>query len=196
MTKEQALQILHENMQSPNLRKHCYGVGAVMKALANRLNKESTPADAEVVTGKWEVAGLLHDADYEKTKEDTSQHTKMVLGWLENYSVSQDVKDAILAHGWGFVEGNPEPKNKMEWALYCCDELTGFIIAVTLIRPTKKLSDVDVENILGKWKEKSFAAGVHREQIELAQEKLGIPLPEFIAITLMAMQEISTDLGL
>lgn len=187
MTKAQALELLHENMQSPNLRKHCYAVGIVMKTLAQKFG-----SDPDV----WEIAGILHDADYEKTKENTQEHTKMVLCWLEQHEVHPDIKDAILAHGWGFVEGNPQPQTPMQWALYCCDELTGFIIAVTLIRPTKKLSDVTVENILAKWKEKSFASGVKREQIELCEKKLGIPRQEFVTIALTAMQGISEELGL
>lgn len=187
MTREQALELLHANMQSPNLRKHCYAVAAVMKVLAEKL--EGNPQD-------WEVAGLLHDADYEQTKENAKAHTHTVIEWLEGKDASQDVKDAILAHGWKYVEGNPEPKNKMEWSLYCCDELTGFIIAVTLIRPEKKISAVTVENVLSKWNKKDFAAGVHREQIELCEEKLGVRLKEFIEIALKAMQEIAGDLGL
>lgn len=197
MTRQQALEILHSNTQSQNLRRHCYAVAAVMEALAKKLDGDpETSADAEAVADRWYIAGLLHDADYEKTKENTEQHTKMVLGWLENTDASSEIKDAILAHGWGFVEGNPEPKNNMEWSLYCCDELTGFIVAVTLIRPTKKLADVSVENVLSKWKEKSFAAGVHRPQIELCEKKLGIPLPEFVTIALTAMQGRSEELGL
>lgn len=187
MTKQEARELLHENMQSPNLRKHCYAVGAVMKALAQKLD-----GNPEI----WEIAGLLHDADYEKTKENTQQHTKLIFEWLKKHSVEQEIKDAILAHGWGFVEGNPEPKTKMEWSLYCCDELTGFIIAVTLIRPEKKLSTVTVENILSKWNKKDFAASVHREQIELCEEKLGIPLEEFVTIALEAMKSIEKELGL
>ncbi len=198
ITRQQALEILHENMQSVNLRRHCYAVGAVMKVLAEKL--DGNPQD-------WEVAGLLHDADYEKTKENTQEHTKLVLSWLEQHEVHTDIKDAILAHGWGFVEGNPEPQTPMQWALYCCDELTGFIVAVTLIRPDppslsasegqgKKLKYVTVDNILKKWKEKSFAAGVHREQVELCEEKLGISLNEFVTIVLTAMQEKSEELGL
>ena len=187
MTRAQALELLHENMQSTNLRKHCYAVGTVMKVLAQKFGGD---------TSIWEIAGILHDADYEKSKEDPQKHTKLIFEWLENHSVEQEVKNAILAHGWGYIEENPEPKEKIEWALYCCDELTGFIIAVTLIRPTKKLSDVTVENIMAKWNEKSFASGVKREQIELCEEKLGIPKKEFVTIVLIAMQEISEELGL
>ncbi len=112
MTREQALNLLHATMPTVNLRNHCDAVAAVMKSLAHRLggNPET-----------WEIAGILHDADYEVSKEDPQKHTKLIFEWLENHTVEQEIKDAILAHGWGFIEGNPEPKTKMEWALYCCD---------------------------------------------------------------------------
>lgn len=187
MKREQALQLLHDNMQSVNLHKHCLAVEAVMRKLAERLG-----GNPEV----WGIAGLLHDADYEKTKETPDQHTKLIFEWLKEHEVDNTVKDAILAHGWGFVEGNPEPKTKMEWALYCSDELTGLIIAVALVRPEKTLAAVTVDAVMKKWPEKSFAAGVHREQIELCEEKLEIPLNEFVTIALTAMQEKSQDLGL
>lgn len=195
MTREQALEILHNNIESQNLRRHCYAVAAVMEALAKKLNSDPK---------SWYIAGLLHDADYEKTKENTQEHTKMVLSWLEKLpsagsgssTSSRDIKDAILAHGWGFVEGNPEPETPMQWALYCGDELTGFIIAVALVRPERKLSAVTTESVLKKWPQMSFAAGVHRLQVELCEEKLRIPLAEFVTIALNAMQENSEELGL
>lgn len=187
MTRKQVLELLHKNMQSVNLRRHSLAVEAVMRALAKRL-------DGNVDT--WGMAGLLHDADYELTKNNPKEHTHLTVKWLDDVGGDQEVKNAILAHGWGFVEGNPEPKTSMEWALYTCDELTGFIVAVTLVRPEKNLEAVTVENILKKWPEKSFAAGVHREQIELCEEKLGIPLRKFVTILLEAMQGISKELGL
>ncbi len=174
-------------MESPNLRRHCLAVEATMRALARHFK-----ADEE----SWGIAGLLHDADYEQTKNNTSEHTKKVIEWLNEYDTGDDIKDAILAHGWGFVEGNPEPKNKMEWSLYCCDELTGFIVAVALTRPTKRLADVTVESIKKKWREKSFAAGVDREQVEKCDDRLNIPLEDFILLTLTAMQGINKELGL
>lgn len=187
MTREEALELLYKNMQSPNLRRHCLAVEAVMRALAKYFNE-----DVEA----WGIAGLLHDADYEQTKEDTQQHTKKVIEWLRDYDTGDDIKDAIIAHGWGFVEGNPEPKNKMEWSLYTCDELTGFIVAVALTRPTRQLADVTLDSIKKKWKEKSFAAGVDRSQVSQCIDKLGIDLDEFMQIGLSAMQGIADELGL
>lgn len=185
----EAKKLLHEKMESVNLRRHCYAVSAVMGALSIRLGEEDEKLN-------WEIAGLLHDADYEITKNDTTKHTHLVLEWLEKHPVSDNVKQAILAHGYGYVPGNPMPTNKMEWALYTCDELTGLIVACALVKPDKKLSSVTVDTVLAKWKQKGFAAGVDRAQIEKCDEKLGIPLSEFIQIALSSMTKIAGDLGL
>jgi len=187
MTREQALELLHSKMQNQNLRRHCYAVGAVMKMLAKHFNENEE---------EWEITGLLHDMDYEITKDNPKEHTKLAIEWLNETDVSQEVKDAILAHGWGYVEGNPEPSNNMEWSIYCCDELTGLIVACALVKPSKKLSDVTVDSVKNKWNQKAFAAGVDRKQIEKCEEKLNIPLDEFIKIALTSMQEIHEELGL
>lgn len=186
---ETARELLHKNMQSINLRRHCYAVSAAMGALAERLGHTD-------VQEQWEVAGLLHDADYEITKEHPERHTHLVLEWLKEHSVDADITDAILAHGWGYVQGNPEPASDMQWALYCCDELTGLIVATALVKPDKKIASVSVDSVLSKWKQKSFAGGVDRAQIELCEEKLKIPLSEFIEIVLQSMQRIAPELGL
>ncbi|MCX6704486.1 MAG: HDIG domain-containing protein [Candidatus Woesebacteria bacterium] len=187
MIKGQALTLLHSKMQSQNLRRHCYAVAAVIKALAKRFGENES---------KWETVGLLHDGDYEETKTTPEKHTVLMAEWLKEIGeTDKEILDAILSHNFSHTGQNP-PKNKLEWSLFCCDELTGLIVAVTLVRPEKKLSKVTVENILSKWNSKSFAAGVKREQIEMCEEKLGIKLPDFITISLKAMQGISSELGL
>jgi putative nucleotidyltransferase with HDIG domain len=187
MTKDQALKLLHSKMQSQNLRKHCYAVAAAMKSLAKYFGEDAD---------EWEVVGILHDGDYEETKSDPEKHTVLMVQWLKDLGeTDKSTIDAILSHNYSHTGQNP-PKNKLEWSLYCCDELTGLIIAVTLVRPDKKLANVTVDNILSKWNSKSFAAGVDRKQIEKCEEKLGIKLNDFIAVTLKAMQAISSDLGL
>lgn len=187
ITRDEALELLHSNMQSVNLRKHCYAVEAVMRALGRHFDEDQN---------LWGIVGILHDGDYEKTKDTPEKHTVLMAEWLKEKGVEdKEILEAILSHNYSHT-GNNSPKNNLEWSLYCCDELTGFIIAVTLVRPERKLSSVTVENILSKWKQKSFAAGVKREQIEMCEEKLGIKLPEFIQIALSAMQGISKDLEL
>jgi predicted hydrolase (HD superfamily) len=144
---------------------------------------------------KWEIVGLLHDGDYEFTKEDPANHAKLMVEWVkETGETDEELLTGIESHGW-FHEGKL-PVTKMQWSLFCSDELTGLIIAVTLIRPDKKLANVTVESIQSKWKSKSFAAGVKREDIENCEKELGIKLPEFVEIALKAMQGISSELGL
>lgn len=186
ITKKEALNLLHSKMQSVNLRKHCYAVAAVMKALAEKLGGDPD---------KWEIVGLMHDGDYEFTKEDHSQHAKMMAGWVRELGeTDEELLTGIESHGW-FHEGK-KPVTKMQWALFCSDELTGLITAVTLVRPEKKIANVTTDNILSKWNQKSFASGVKREDIEHCEKELGIPLTEFIELSLKAMQGISGELGL
>lgn len=188
MKRSEALELLHEKMQSKNLRNHCYAVEAVMRSLANHFNEDED---------EWGIAGLIHDVDYEEIKNTaTTEHTIVALKWLEELNASENIKNAVARHAWNYVDGAPMPETKMDWSLYCCDELTGFVVAVALVNPEKKLSAVKLSSIKKKWKQKAFAAGVHREQIELCEEKLGIKLDDFIEITLKAMQEISSELGL
>ena len=189
MTRKQAIELLHENMKNQNLRRHCYAVEAVMRALARKFKENEE---------NWGIAGLLHDADYEITKEKNPKktHTKHTLEWLKKLDAETDVKDAIAAHAWGYVDGAPQPKTKMQWSLYCCDELTGLIVAVALVKPDKRLSSVNVNSIMKKWRSPSFAAGVDRKQIKECEPRLGVDLEIFIDIALKAMQGISKDLGL
>lgn len=189
MTREEAIKLLHKNMQNANLRRHCYAVEAVMKSLAQRLGEEDKK-DA------WGIAGLLHDADWELTQSDPSKHTHLVTQWVREIEPDTELENAIYTHAWGYVEGNPQPKTKMEWALYTCDELTGLVVATALVKPDRKLASVTVESVMNKWGQKSFAKGVNRDQIEKCEEHLKIPLQEFIKIALTSMQSIAPELGL
>lgn len=202
ISKKEALELLHANMQNQNLRRHCYAVGAVMKALATYLcerggipeGEKRGKACPELAEG-WGVVGLLHDGDYEKTKDTPEKHTLLMHQWLVEAETDQEILNAILSHNYAHTGQNP-PSSNMEWALYCCDELTGLIVAVALVRPDKKLASVTVDSIMKKWNQPAFAAGVDRKQIEACKEKLGIPLEEFVGIALTAMQAISDELGL
>jgi hypothetical protein len=186
MTKEKALKLLHEKMQNQNLRRHCYSVGAVMKALGNYFKEEAE---------KWEVVGILHDGDYEETKGTPELHTMKMHEWLIKEGVKdKEILEAILSHNYVHTGQNP-PKNKLEWSLYCSDELTGLIVAVALVKEAK-LSNVTVESIMSKWSKQGFAGGVDRKQIEECETRLNIPLQEFVGIALTAMQNIHEELGL
>lgn len=194
MTKIQALELLHKNMQNQNLRRHCYAVGFAMKGLHEYLSSISkTPAES---IEAWEVLGIIHDSDYEITKEDWTKHTILLLDWLKELGMSESdpIYLAVMSHN-NKVTGFREPTTDMEWALECCDELTGFIVACALVKGGK-LSEVTLETVKKKWPQKAFAAGVIREQTEQCQEKLGVSLDEFIRIVLKSMQENCDELGL
>ena len=184
MTRDEAYQLVTSWTENKNLIKHMLAVEAAMGALAKHFKEDEYT---------WKILGLIHDADYDKHPD---KHPMVLIEELEKKKENPELINAIKAHAWGYRENLPEPKTNMEWSIYCCDELTGFIVAVTLVRPDRKLSGVTVENILKKWPEKSFAKGVHREQIELCEDKLGIKLIDFIQIVLTSMQGISADLGL
>ncbi|OGG02016.1 hypothetical protein A2W14_07310 [Candidatus Gottesmanbacteria bacterium RBG_16_37_8] len=186
MNRQQAWNLLNTHMKNQNLIRHCLAVEAVMKALAKHFK-----ADEE----KWAIVGLLHDGDYEETKDNPQTHTIKMAEWLKNECVDDsEILNAILSHNYAH-NGQNQPQNNLEWSLYCSDELTGLIVAVALVKG-KSLANVDVDSILHKFPVKHFAAGVRREQIALCQEKLKINLPGFIDIALKAMKDISQDLGL
>lgn len=185
MIRGEALAFVQDWVKNPNLVKHHLAAEAVMKALAKHLGGNEE---------KWGLVGLLHDADYERTKDTPERHALMLAEELDRMGVDKEIIYAIKAHNKDYTK--VEPKSKMDWALYCSDELTGFIVAVALVMPDKKLDSVKVDSVLKKMKDKSFAAAVKREQIELCEEKLGIPLRQFVEIALGAMQNINKELGL
>ncbi len=187
LKRDDALAIVNTHLKNRNLIRHCLAVEAAMGALAKHFNEQEDV---------WRLAGLLHDADWEETQSDPSGHTLKTIEWIKQAGdADQQLVDCILTHNH-HNNAYREPKTKMEWSLYTCDELTGFIVAVALVKPDKKLETVSVESVLKKFPQKSFAAPVDRSQISLCEEKLDIPLPKFVEIVLTSMKAISSDLGL
>jgi uncharacterized protein len=187
LTKQQAHDILFKHIQNINLRRHCLAVGITLRALSEKFDGD--PA-------MWEILGILHDADWEETKDMPDEHTKKTLEWLQEAGIADGpIVHAIKSHNTKRTH-LAQVESKMEWALETCDELTGFIVAVALVRPEKTLASVTVESVMKKWNSKEFARAVDRKQIEECKEKLDIPLEEFISITLSAMQGIHEQLGL
>lgn len=186
MSKQQALELLHLHTKNQNLRRHMYAVGYAMRALAQKLG-----GDPDM----WEILGILHDADWEETKETPEMHTKRTLEWLTETDADAKIVHALKSHNRKYTK-LAELEGVMEWSLETVDELTGFIVAVALMRPDKKLASVEVPSVMKKWKNAKFAAAVDRAQIAQCEEKLGIPLNDFIQITLRAMQEHHEELGL
>ena len=183
-----ALNILHEWVQSESLRKHCYAVADSMKHFA-QLRGE----DADF----WEAVGLLHDMDYERhpnlERSSTEGHPFVGVKWLRENGWSEEVCRAVLSHA---DYSNVEPETPLEKTLRAVDELSGFVIAVARVRPTKSIHDVDVASVKKKMKDKAFARAVNREDIIRGAEQLGMPLDEVIASVITALKADADRLGL
>jgi len=184
MTRKEAFEFLKENIKNDKLIKHSLAVEAIMRALAKKFNQNEED---------WGLAGLLHDIDYEKTKNDPQKHSILGAEMLKEKGIKEEICEAVRVHNEAH---GIEPKTLMEKALFVVDPLSGLIVASALVLPSKKLKDLKVENVLNRFKEKSFARGAKREIIKKCEEYLSLSLEEFIEIALSAMQEIASDLGL
>ncbi len=181
MTRSEAFTLSQSRFSNKNLFKHVLAVEAVMRELAIHFQQ-----DVEA----WGLAGLLHDLDYEETMKTPERHTAITLELLKPYDIPQEILHAIQCHN------NMAPlQSLMDKALYAADPVTGLIVAAALMHPDKKLAPVDVEFILRRFKEKSFAKGANREQIQSCSN-FDLTLEEFTGIALQGMQKISSDLGL
>lgn len=186
MNREKLLEIINQQIENKNIVKHMLAAEACMRALAKRLGAENQE--------EWAMAGLIHDLDYQDNVPPEKHGTLMTeILAKEGIKLPENILHAIAAHNWHYTGVKPE--SLMDWALFTCDSLTGLIVACALVKG-KKLANVTVETVLKKFPDKRFAAGTRREDIKMCQEKLGIPLEEFIEICLRAMQEISDELGL
>lgn len=192
--KEEALNFLNEKIENKNIIKHMLAVEAMMAA-AYEVLKAKGAIDLGGSQEDWLTAGLLHDGDYSETVPLKKQGLQ-VTEWLreKGYEIPENVARAMAAHNWHNT--GVEPETLMDWTLFCGDSLTGLIVAATLVLPSRKLADVDTKMVLRRFKEKAFARGTRREDIALCEEKLSIPLQEFVEICLKAMQSISDNLNL
>jgi predicted hydrolase (HD superfamily) len=177
-------------MSNQNLLKHSYAAEAAMKGIYRHLHKNANSEEEE----KWGITGLLHDIDYQLAQETNQLDKHGSLIFEKEDSIPHDIEHAIKAHN--FEGTKVEPANDMDWAIAIVDGLTGFIVACALVRPEKSLDSVTPETVLKKLDQPAFARNVRREVIRLCEEKLGIPLPDFITITLTSMQSIHKELGL
>ncbi len=187
MTRVDAYQILTTYLKNPNLIKHSLATEAAMRGICKFLLKD--PDDTTLET--WEVTGLLHDADYEMAYQHPEKHGIII---TEKIALPEDIAHAISAHNYQNTKVMPE--SSIDWAISCCDQLTGLIVAATLVHPDKKISSLTPEFVLKKFYDKSFAKGADREEIIACEEKLGIPLIQFIEIVLSSMKEVAGPLGL
>jgi putative nucleotidyltransferase with HDIG domain len=180
--------ILHEWVQSESLRKHCYAVADSMKFFA-QLRRE----DADL----WEAVGLLHDMDYERhpnlERSATEGHPFVGVAWLRKNGWNEEVCRAILSHADYSGVSRDTP---LEKTLYAVDELSSFVVAVALVRPTKSIHDVDVRAVKKKMKDKAFARAVSREDMTRGAEELGMPLDDVVLQVISALKADAERLGL
>ncbi len=181
MTRDECVVVLRQNCGNKNLLKHMFATEAVMKGLAERLGED---------TESWGMAGLMHDLDVDETADTPETHGLVSAEKLAEMGFSDEIIHAVKAHN-----DHVPRESTMDKALYAGDPVTGLIVAATLMHPEKKLALVDVPFVMRRYKEKRFAAGASREQMETVAD-LGIGLEEFIGIALAAMQGISDELGL
>jgi len=183
MTRSQALAIVREYVKNDNLIRHMLSVEAAMRFYAEEFGE-----DEEL----WGVTGLLHDFDWE-IHPTLDQHPQEGEAILRERGVDEVVIRAILSHA--DHTGVPR-QSRMEKGLYACDEITGLITAVALVRPSRSLMDLTSKSVKKKWKDRSFAAGANREEITHSAEEFGIELWQHVDNVILAMRRIAPELGL
>ena len=183
ITRDEAVELLKANITSANMLKHCLASEAVMRGIAKKLGRN---------TDEYGIAGLLHDIDVEITNADPFTHGPYAEMLLKG-KITEEMLDAIVMHNE--VATGKERSTEFQHALASGETITGLIMATTLVYPDKKIASVKPNSVTKRMKQKAFAASVKRENI-LECEKIGIPLEEFVELSIRSMSEISEELGL
>ena len=183
MNRDEALSLVHEYVKNENLIKHMLSVEAAMRFYAEKFGEDGE---------KWGITGLLHDFDWE-IHPTLEEHPLAGQPLLREHGVPDDIIRAIMSHA--DHTGVPR-ETQMEKALYACDEVTGLVTAVALVRPSRSLLDLEASSVKKKWKDKAFAAGANREEIQKAATEFGIELWEHVGNVIQAMRSIAPVLGL
>ncbi|MGH2375804.1 MAG: HD domain-containing protein [bacterium] len=183
-SREDAWSLVSEWTPNPNLRKHMLAVEAAMRGYARRFGEDET---------LWGLVGLLHDLDYERFPSQEAGHPVKGVEHLRALGYPEEVCRAILSHA--DYSGVPRT-SRMEMALHACDDLSGFVIAVALVRPGRSLEGVDAAAVRRKMKDKAFARAVDRDEMVHAAEALSVPFDEHVANVVEAMRGVASDLGL
>jgi predicted hydrolase (HD superfamily) len=182
-TREQAIALLHEWVENPNLRKHCYAVEAALRAYARAQSEDEE---------RWGLTGLIHDFDWER-HPDAERHPMKGVELLRSLGWPEDICRAVLGHAT--YSGVPRD-TPMARTLFACDELCGFLVACALVTPEKSLDSVEVASVKKKLKRADFARNVNRDDIVTGTAELGADLDRHIAFVLEAMRGIKDELGL
>ena len=183
MTREEALAIVREYVKNENLVNHMLAVEAAMQFYAEKFGED---------VALWRIVGLLHDFDWEihPTLEDHPQSGAAI---LRERGVPEEIIQGALSH----ADHTDVPRvSMMEKALFACDEITGLVTAVALVRPSRSLYDMEAKSVKKKWKDRAFAAGANREEIERGAQAFGVELWEHVGNVILAMRRIAPQLGL
>ena len=200
-SRAEALSLLHEFTASESLRKHAYAVEAAMRAYARRFAAEAaarTPGPAHAVPASeideqtWGLIGLLHDFDYERYPQ-APDHPLRGAEILAERGYPEEFRRAILSHA--SYTGVPRER-LVEKTLFAVDELSGFVTAVALVKPSRSLAEVDARSVRKKLKDKAFARSVNREDVVQGPVELGLEFDPHVEFVVAAMREISTELGI
>ncbi len=183
MNREEALALLKKYVKTEANLHHALAVAGVMGYFARYYGEEGA---------KWELAGLLHDLDYEMYPEE---HCQKVAELLKGEDVGEDTVRAIQSHGYGLCS-DVKPETNLEKTLYTIDELTGLINAAAIMRPSKSVMDLEVSSLKKKFKDKRFAAGVNRDVILEGAGMLGLELDKVMEMTILGMREVAEEIGL
>jgi putative nucleotidyltransferase with HDIG domain len=183
MNRSEALKIVRDYVKNENLIRHMLAVEAAMRFYAVKFGE-----DQDI----WGITGILHDFDWE-IHPTLEQHPMAGAPILRERGVPEDIVRAILSH----ADHTGIPRlTRMEKALYACDEITGLVTAVALVRPSRSLSDLEASSVKKKWKDRAFAAGANRAEIAKATQEFGIDLWEHVGNVILAMRTIAPELDL
>lgn len=181
-SRDEALALMHEHVQSESLRRHMYAVEAACRAYARRWEED------EALYG---LAGLLHDFDYERWPEE---HPVRGVEMLRERGYPDDLLHAVQAH---YAERTGvHPTTRLDRTLHACDEITGLVTAAALVRPSRSVMDLEAKSVLKKMKDRQFAAGVDRDDVRRAVEELGVDLAEHVDFVIQSMRGIAPELGM
>jgi putative nucleotidyltransferase with HDIG domain len=183
MERDQVISLVREYVKNENLVKHMLSVEATMRFYARLFNQDQN---------EWGNVGLLHDFDWE-IHPTLEEHPQAGVPILRGKGIPEHWIKAILSHA---DHTNVPRETLMEKALFACDEVTGLITAVAMVRPSRSLYDLEAKSVKKKWKDKAFAAGANREEIELAANEFGVELWDHVSNVIIAMRNIASQLGL
>ncbi|OGR22699.1 MAG: hydrolase [Desulfobacterales bacterium RIFOXYA12_FULL_46_15] len=181
--REDAFLLLKKYNRKDGLIRHALAVEAVMAHFSKRFNEDEE---------KWRVVGLVHDLDYELYPE---AHCHKCVELFKEHNWPEEYIRAVISHGWGICT-DVKPETHLEKTLYAIDELTGLVASAALVRPSKSILDITAKSVKGKFKDKSFAAGVDREVIKKGAEFLGMELSDMMTEVIRGMQPVAEEIGL